>query len=151
MAELVKAIGDFVAALLGLAGFVGKPRRRAAIAADLQLLHQLEEHPDFAASSLPHAWLTNHIMLEIGSFSGLDLRSSRRKADLSSIVINAIVLAVLTWLTYRIFEAGHPWYAAIPGIPAFLLGIAELGMVTEKEDVIPEQSGEGASNSATAD
>jgi hypothetical protein len=137
--DLVKALGDFIAAVLSLVGFVGKPRRRAAIRDDLTLLRELEAHEDFGRGSGPHLWLTNHIMFEIATFSGLDLRTSWRKPQWSAIVFACIVWIPLGWLTYHLVAVGHPWYAWIPAIPAAVFFLVTFPLIFNKEEAIPEE------------
>jgi hypothetical protein len=118
-------------------GFVGKPRRREAIRDDLDLLRKLEEFEDFGRGSGPHAWLTNHIALQVAEFSGLDTRTTRRKISWSAVVLATAFWAPLGWLTYHLVDIGHPWFAVLPAVPPGLFFLATLGMLTEKEEVIP--------------
>jgi hypothetical protein len=118
VAELVKAIGDFVANLLALIGFIGKPRRRRAISDDLDLLMRLDDFAEFERGTNPHIWLSNHIALQIAEFSGLDTRTKKRSADMSSVIIAAVIAAGLVYLTYYLSSADHPWFAVVSGIPA---------------------------------
>ena len=72
MESLVKAMSDFLAAVLGRVGFVGRPRRRAAIHDDLQLLDQLRDSSDFGPESPAHHFLRNHIGSEETTTDGDD-------------------------------------------------------------------------------
>jgi len=90
MADLVKAIGDFIAALLSVVGFVGRPRQRSHIREDLALLRELEAH--------------EHITIQIARFSGLDLRTSRRSISWSSVVLATVIWAPLWTLCLKGFQ-----------------------------------------------
>ena len=146
--ELANAIADVLAALLRSIGFVGRPRRRAAIRADLDLLRELGKFPEFAAGSRPHRWLTSHITTEVAELSGVDLRTSRRKIAWSSVVVAACIWAALGWLTYHLVDIGHPWCSVISAIPAGVFFVAMIGLLTEKEELIPPDDGTGSESSA---
>jgi hypothetical protein len=136
----VKAIGDFVAALLGLVGFIGKPRRRAAIGDDLKLLLELEGFEEFRRGTPPHEWLSNHIAIQIAEFSGLDLRTSRRNVAWSSVILATAIWMPLGWLTYHLVAISHPWYATFSAAPAALFALVTVTMLFEKEEVVPDEA-----------
>jgi hypothetical protein len=139
VADLVNAFADFFAALLRIVGFIGPTRRRGAISDDLDLLRKLEDYEEFGPGSWPHTWLSNHITLQVAEFSGLDLRTSRRNIAWSSVAITIAIWAPLGWLTYHLVDVDHPWYAVLSGAPAGLLFVSTLGMLSEKEEVIPPE------------
>jgi hypothetical protein len=152
VAELVKALGDFVAALLGLVGFVGKPRRRQAIRDDLGLLRELEGHEDFGRGTVAHLWLTNHILLEVAEFSGVDLRTVRRKPLWVSVVMACAVWIPLGWLTFHLIDIDQSWFAVLPAIPAGLFFIVTFPLIFNKEEVAPApESGEGDEEPGTGE
>jgi hypothetical protein len=53
MADLANAIADFLAAVLRSVGFVGRPRKRAAIRDDLVLLRELEAFEELGRGLRP--------------------------------------------------------------------------------------------------
>ena len=61
MEALVKAVAEFVAAILGAIGFVGRPRRRASIRHDLELLRDLEASPEFDHQTAAHRALVEQV------------------------------------------------------------------------------------------
>jgi hypothetical protein len=142
LAELVQALGDFVAALLGLVGFVGRPRRRQAIRDDLALLSELEGYDAFGRETIAHLWLTNHILLQIAEFSGVDLRAVRRKPLWSSVVLACIIWIPLGWLTFHLVDIGHPWFAVIPAVPAGLFFMVTFPLIFNREEVAPTSEGD---------
>jgi hypothetical protein len=136
---LISAAADFLAAVLRLFGFIGAPRRRTAIREDLELLRQLGEFPEFERGTKPNEWLSTRVVREIAELSGVDLRTKRRAADLSSIIIIGLIAAALGYLTYWVDAAFSGWLALIPGSFAALFAIATLGMITDKEEVRPDE------------
>ena len=135
MADLANAIADFLAALLRMVGFVGRPRKRAAIHDDLGLLRELETFEQFGKGSAAHTWLTNHILLQVAEFSGLDLRTVRRKIPWGAVIVGTCIWAPLGWLTYYLVSRGHPWLAIIPAVPAAVLFLSTLFMFANKEEL----------------
>jgi hypothetical protein len=133
---LIKAASDVLAAILARLGFVGRPRRRAAIHDDLALLREIEAHPDFGRDSWPHNALLNHIAIEIGKFSGVEFKR-RRKIQWGSIALYAIIGAPLGYLTYTLTDDGFVWYAVFPGFVALMMGLATLGMLFAPEPEAP--------------
>lgn len=79
METLIKAASDFLAAILSTLGFIGRPRRRAGIRDDLDLLERLRSSPDFGPESAPHRFLTERVTLEVARLSGVEL--SRKEED----------------------------------------------------------------------
>jgi hypothetical protein len=131
---LIKAASEFVAAVLGLVGYVGRGHRRSGIREDLGLLRELETFPDyFGRDTWPHTVLATRISLDVARLSGVDLPSERRKIPWSSIVLAALVGAPLGYLTFTLNEDGFRWYSLFPGAVAALMGISILGML------LPEQ------------
>jgi hypothetical protein len=65
METLVRAASDFLAAILARVGFVGRPRRRAAIRQDLELLRDLEATPELGRGTWAHEVLVGHIALDV--------------------------------------------------------------------------------------
>ncbi|HWX87641.1 MAG TPA: hypothetical protein VNX67_05660 [Solirubrobacteraceae bacterium] len=63
---LIKAASDFLAAILSTLGFIGRPRRRAGIRDDLDLLELLRD-TDFGPESPSHRFLTERVPLEVAS------------------------------------------------------------------------------------
>jgi hypothetical protein len=130
--ELLKAASDFFAAVLGAAGFVGRPRRRAAIRDDLELLRDLEKSPEFGPGTWTREVLTAHITLEVARHAGVDL--PRRKIAWGSIVMAFVIGAPLAYLTYRLDRDGFEWWSLLPGIIAGLMFIAILGMLFNPDE-----------------
>jgi hypothetical protein len=139
MADLVTALGDFIAALLSAAGFVGQTRRRAAIRDDLNLLKELETHPLFDRDTYPHTWLSTHITLEIAKFSGIDLRTSRRKPQWGSLLLATIIWVGTGWLAWSLDHAGHGWYAVLPGCVSALFFLVCFPLLFNKEELVPDE------------
>jgi hypothetical protein len=139
--DLINAAADFLAALLRLAGFVGAPRRRTAIREDLELLRQLEASQQFGTGTKPYEWLTNRVVREIAELSGVDLRTKRRAADLSVVVIFGLIAGGLGYLTYWVDTNVSGWVAVLPGFFATLFGLVTLSAITTKEEVPPDEIG----------
>jgi hypothetical protein len=131
--SLVKAASDFLAAVLGKVGFVGRPRRRAAIHDDLQLLDQLRDSSDFGPDSPAHQFLRNHITAEVAGYSGVDLRR-KRKIPWSSVVLSVVIGAPFGYWTYKLNDDGFAWLSLLPGLIAALMFLASLGMIFGGEE-----------------
>ena len=139
MGDLITAAADFLAALLRTAGFIGAPRRRNGIREDLHLLRELDTFRQFGEGTLAYQWLTERIVRQIAELSGIDLRTKRRSADLSSIIFAAVITSVLGYATYWTYANAPGWLALLPGIPGAVMGMATLQMLTGKEEVPPEE------------
>jgi hypothetical protein len=148
MGELANAIADFLAALLRAVGFVGRPRKRAAIHEDLGLLRELETFEEFGKGSPAHAWLTNHILLQVADFSGLDLRTVRRKVPWGAVIVGTCIWAPLGWLVYYLVSRGHPWFAILPAVPAAIMFLTTVFMFANKEELPSEEAEDGGDGDA---
>lgn len=133
MDSLIKAASDFLAAVLGKVGFVGRPRRRAAIHDDLQLLDQLRDSADFGPESPAHHFLRNHITAEVADYSGVELKR-KRKIQWSSVVISIVIGAPFGYWTYKLNDDGFSLLSLLPGSIAALMFIAALGMIFGGEE-----------------
>ncbi len=144
MEGLVRAASEFLAAVLGMLGFVGRPRRRAHIRDDLDLLMRLRESPDFGPDSAAHGYLAGHITREVAGFSGIEL-DRKRKIPWFSVVLALVIGLPLAYWTYRLDEDGFNWVSLLPGAPAALLLLAALGMLftgdqsAEQDSTAPTQ------------
>lgn len=87
---LVKAASEFLAAVLSMLGFVGRPRRRARISSDLDLLLRLRESEDFGPSSPAHGYLIDHVTREAAQFSSVEL-IHKRKIPWLSVVLSSLI------------------------------------------------------------
>ena len=133
MESLVKAMSDFLAAVLGRVGFVGRPRRRAAIHDDLQLLDQLRDSSDFGPESPAHHFLRNHITTEVADYSGVELRR-KRKIPWTSVVLSIAIGGPFAYWTYKLNDDGFAWLSLFPGLIAALMILAALGMTFGSEE-----------------
>lgn len=140
MAELANALAEALAAFLRAIGYVGRPRKRAAIADDLGLLRELDEFPggEFGPGTAPHIWLVGHIYQEVGEFVGLDFSMEKRKASLLSVFIAAGLAAGLGWASYYLISRGYGWWAVFPITFGTLMAISAIALFTEKEPVFAE-------------
>lgn len=134
MESLLKAVSEFVAAVLGLVGFVGRGHRRTGIREDIELLRELQMFPDdFGRGTFAYSVLTARVALDVAKLAGVDLPSTRRKMPWSGIITAALIGGPLGYLTYALDESGFRWYSTFPAIVAALMAIAILGML------LPEQ------------
>jgi hypothetical protein len=140
---LLSAAADFLAAVLRAVGYVGRPRRRAGIREDLELLTELEKFPDFGPGSFAHRILSDHIRTEVARLAGHELGSARRKIPWASVVLAAVIGAPLGFFTYRLDENGFRWYSIFPGAGALLMLVAIFGMFLPEQEA-PIEEGDGA-------
>ena len=134
MESLIRAVGDFLAAVLGAVGFVGRPRRRANIRHDLELLRDLEATSrDFAPGTKPHQELTEHIAREVTTHSDLN----QKQRPWGSIVLALAIAVPLAYLAYKLSDDGFSWWSVIPGFVAVLMAISIAGMLNPSEDSKP--------------
>lgn len=132
METLVKSIAEFFGALLGMLGFVGKPRRRMGIRDDLGLLNELADHADFGRGSWPHQALMNRVALDVARLAGVPLR--QRKVPLSSFVLPVVIGVPLGLWAFKLNQHGFQWYSLFPGVIAGLMAISILGMLLPSTD-----------------
>lgn len=134
MEGLISAVADLIAALLRPIGIVGSPRRRAAILENLNLLDRLRAYEEFGPGTVAYTVLSNHIVLEVGRLSGVDLRAVRKKINWSSAIISTCIWAPLGYVVYLLDHDGFDWLSIIPGIPAGLFFIAAVALIVERKD-----------------
>lgn len=153
MAELANAIAEVFAAFLRAIGYVGRPRKRAAIRDDLALLRELDEFPggEFGPGTVAHIWLVGQIYEQIGEFVGLDLATEKRKASLWSVLIAAGLAAGLGGAGYYLISHGYGWWAVFPITFATLMTISAISLFTEKEPVYAEGNLSESANGETED
>src|SRR5579884_4163683 len=101
MDSLLKAATDFLAAVLSALGFVGRPRRRAGIREDLDVLGRLRDSPDFGPGSQAYGFLFKHVTREVARYAGVELER-KRKIPWSGIVFASLVGLPLGYLTYTL-------------------------------------------------
>jgi hypothetical protein len=132
MEMLVKSIAEFFGAVLGMLGFVGKPRRRLGIRDDLGLLNELADHPDFGRGSWPHQALMNRVALDVARLAGVPLQQQR--APLSSFILPVLIGVPLGYWAFKLNQHGFQWYSLFPGVVAGLMAISILGMLLPTTD-----------------
>jgi hypothetical protein len=137
MADLVRAASDFLAALLSSIGFVGRPRRRAGIREDIELLGTLEAAPAFGPSSRAHRMMTEHITTEVAKLAGVELRR-RRQVPWSSVFVAAAIGLPCAYWAYKLDQHDFAWLSVLPGAVALLMLLGILGMVTGSDDAAEE-------------
>lgn len=133
MEGLIKAFSDVLAAVLGALGFVGRPRRRAAIRQDLELLRDLEQSPEFATGTAPHSHLVAHIGREIARHSGAVV-PRRKKVDWGGVVVGFSLTLPLCYWTYALNRDGFSWLSLLPGVISLLFLIAITQMIASPDD-----------------
>lgn len=144
--KLLQAATDFLAAVLGTVGLMGRPRRRAGIVADLDLLDRIRDSDAFGASSRAHVFLVSHIELEVAKLAKAEL-TRKKKIPWGSIMFALIIGAPLAYLTYKLDQADFRWYSVFPGAIAGLMFVAVLGMVFDREDMPREDVLDGTDDS----
>ena len=133
MEGLVKAVSDFLAAALRGLGFVGRPRRRAGIRDDLELLDRLRDSPDFGTESSAHRFLLEHITSEVAKLAGVE-SIRKRKIPWASVAMALLIAAPLAYWTYKLNHDGFLWLSLFPGTVAGLMLVAVLGMLFGEEE-----------------
>lgn len=141
METLVKAASDFLAAILSTLGFIGRPRRRAGIRDDLDLLERLRSSPDFGPDSASHRFLTERVTFEVARLSGVEL-SRKKKIPWSGVVMALIIGAPLAYWTFTLDRDGFRWLSLLPGTFAALMFIAVLGMLFDRDESSDVAKGE---------
>jgi hypothetical protein len=139
---LIKAFSDVLAAVLGAIGFVGRPRRRASIRQDLELLRDLEQSPEFEVGTDSHGYLVAHIEREVAKHAGAVV-PRRKQVPWSSVVICVLIGAPLGYWTFVLDHDGFRLVSLLPGVAAGLLAIAAVGMIVD-----PDSAGSSADQHA---
>jgi hypothetical protein len=148
MEALVNAASEFLAAIFARFGFVGRPRRRAAIRDELDLLAQIRESPDFGTSSKAHKFFSDHITSEIARYSGVELKR-KRKIPWSSVVLALFIGLPLAYWTFKLNQDHFSWFSLLPGLLAALMLLAVLGMLFGDSSSSEEESGSSREAEAT--
>jgi hypothetical protein len=133
MEPLVKAATDFLAAVLSALGFIGRPRRRAGIRDDLDVLAQLRDSPDFGPRSQAYRFLFNHVTREVARFAGVELER-KRKIPWHGLAVAILVGAPMGYLTYTLDENGFKWISLLPAGISLVMLLAVLGMLFGDEE-----------------
>lgn len=128
--DLVQAVSDLFAAVLGRLGHVGRARGRSNIREDLDLLGQLRDSPEFGSDSAASGFLVDHITTEVARYSGVE--SAPRK-PWGSVVFGLIITAVLAFLAYRLSEDGFDWFSLPAGAGAALFLVVTVEMLAKDE------------------
>lgn len=143
---LISAVADLLAALLRPIGIVGSPRRRAGILENLELLERLRTHEEFGPGTAAYTVLTNHVILEVGRLSGVDLRAVRKKINWSSAIVSTCIWAPLAYVVYLLDRDGFDWLSLLPAIPAGLFFVAAVGLILERKEERVSEDGAAASS-----
>jgi hypothetical protein len=146
---LVNAASEFLAAIFARLGIVGRPRRRAALRDELQLLTEFCESPDFGRESKAHRFLTDHVTSEVARYSGVELQR-KRKIPWSSVVIALLIGIPLAYWTYRLNEDHFAWLSLLPGSLAALMLLAALGMLSGSSGSTEEEAVQASSEEVSA-
>src|SRR5688572_8126931 len=132
MEGLIKAVADVFAALLSTIGFVGRPRRRAHIRDEMQLVTELAEHPDFGRGSWPHQALMNRVALDVARLAGV--RISGRKFPWSTAFWTLVIGGLFGYWTFKLNQDHFQWRSLVPGVVAALMAVSLFGMIVGPQD-----------------
>ena len=136
MKDIVQAISDLFAAILGRLGHVGRVRGRANIREDLDLLRQLRDSPEFGSDSAASGFLVDHITTEVARYSGVE---SAPKKPLGSVVFGLLITAALAFLAYSLSADGFDWFSLPAGAGAALFFVVTVEMFS-KDDSTAEDA-----------
>jgi hypothetical protein len=112
MDSLIKALSELLAAILRGLGFVGRLRRRLAIAEDLKLLRELEQCSAVGEMSQARQDLVSHIEREVAVYVGV--MQPTQKKSWGDVVAYLVFGAGLAYLTYVHDKHGFHWYSVFP-------------------------------------
>lgn len=136
MKDVVQAISDLFAAILGRLGHVGRVRGRANIREDLDLLGQLRDSPEFGSDSAASGFLVDHITTEVARYSGVE---SAPKKPLGSVLLGLLITASLAFLAYSLSADGFDWFSLLAGVGAALFFVVTVEMFS-KDDSAAEDA-----------
>lgn len=105
-----RASSELLAAVFGALGFVGRPRRRAGILADLDLLDRLRDSHAFGPDSPAHWFLVQHISLEVAKLANVELKR-KKKVPWASVAFALLIGAPLGFWTYELNKSGFRWFS----------------------------------------
>jgi hypothetical protein len=137
MDGLIRAATDFLAAVFGALGFIGRPRRRAGISADLDLLDRLRDSHAFGPESTSHRFLVQHISLEVAKLAKVEL-THKKKIPWGSVIFASVIGIPLGFWTYRFDHASFHWLSLFPGAVSTLMLLAVLGMLFDRDETPAE-------------
>jgi hypothetical protein len=116
---LFNTIGNALGAVLRALGYVGRPRLRAAIREDLELLHRLETVPDFERGTPIHGVMLAHIGSQILRLVGIPVVGERKQVQWNSVFLGLVVGGPLAYGTYALSKNGFSWWSLLTGAIAF--------------------------------
>jgi hypothetical protein len=131
MDKLVAAASDFFAAILARFGFIGRPRRRAGIVEDLDLLERLRDTPEYGPESAAHTFLANHITVEVAKLAGI---KTRRPIQWGSVFLAFAIGAPFIYWAYWLNRDGFSWLGLVPSIVGGMMVIAIFGLIFANDE-----------------
>lgn len=137
MDRFVGAIGDFIAAILGRLGYVGRPRRRSEIRDDMKLLDEVARSKHLGEQSRGYPALKEWIEDDIRRLAGVKIEGDKYR-PWGSIAFGLIFGLPLAFLTYTLVRDGFNWLALLPGLVAAFLLLATLSMLLLGLDTEPD-------------
>jgi len=136
IAQAAVAIVTPLATLVGL--FSRRRRLRSEIRDNLELAHQLAADSTLSQHTPVAGWLHGKIIIDVAKLTGQSLGTSKKPIQKGALVSYAIVAVTFGLWTYYIVRDGFVWYSVFPGIVSFLMIMAVLGSLTNRE-VPPDQ------------
>lgn len=127
MDTLVRATGDFLAAILRALGFVGRPRRRAEIRADLELLDQVRKS-SLGTGSQAEERLVERVEADVARLCGVAVEGDKKRPA-STIFFGLFFGLPAAYWTYWLVQDGFELLALLPGAIAFFLLVGTLGVI----------------------
>ncbi len=157
METLLNMVGNALGALMRALGFAGRPRLRAAIREDLQLLHELEQVPAFAEETPLHNVMLAHVGTEVLRLVGAPVLGERKKVQWGSVCLGGIVGFPLAYWTYALNRSGFTVWSLIPGGVSFFFLVGGFfgglfpGRVAPEDLGIVEESATAAGDAHQSD
>jgi hypothetical protein len=146
MDSLIRAASEFLAAVLGLLGFVGRTRRRVGIRQDLELLTAVREAPDLGPESYAAMMLQNHITFEVAKLTGTPLKQ-RRQIQWGALIVAALLAAGTGYWAVWLKDGGSwTWWAPAAFCVVLLFGaLGTLLPCAQPDDPEPDTTQQPAS------
>ncbi len=142
--SMVQAAVATITSLGTVAGVAGRRRRlRGEIKENLVLIGDLEKSEVLREHTPVVGWLQGKVMLDVAKLANVKLDTGKTPIAWGSVASTAILLVVFGGWTYWIDRDGYVWYSVFPGIVAFLMFIAILGLTTNRQKP-PERTAEEA-------
>ena len=110
-----------------------KHRLRSDIRENLAILKELDENGVFREHEALKKWLPEKIISDVAELSEKPLTFTKKPIEWGSVALAVLIGLPFGLWTSFLNRKGFDWLSIFPGLGAFLMGIAILGLLTNRK------------------